>query len=350
MAGALVSLAVGCSSGAPSDATGAQTQPLFGNDKAAFDYFRAKGLSPEQAAGIVGNLDQESGVDPTAVQPGGPGRGIAQWSAGGRWDTDANDNASWYATKEGMSVDSLQLQLDFIWYELTNFSGYGLAELKAATTVTAATVAFETKFEGCGTCDESQRISYAEAVLAAYGSDPVGSGDAGSGATPCTVTTTGESGECITTAACAAMAGYESTPGYCPGAADIQCCTKIPSTATDAGGAKPDGGATTSPGSDAATHGGGVDAGATDGSATGGAADGGASATGAGDDASSDDASGDDASGGGGVRKGGGTSASGGCTTSGAGRSAGFGPVASAMLACAAIASRRGRRGRRAHG
>jgi MYXO-CTERM domain-containing protein len=145
------------------------TPDLFTNDEAAYDYFLGKGLTNFQSAGIVGNLDQESGVDPTAVQQGGPGRGIAQWSVGGRWDTDANDNCLWYATQQGQSSTSLTLQLDFIWYELTTFSGYGLAALKATTNVTDATVAFETDFEGCGTCDQSTRISYAEGVLSAYG-------------------------------------------------------------------------------------------------------------------------------------------------------------------------------------
>lgn len=44
------------------------------------------GLSPGAATGVVGNLVAESDVNPRAVQPGGPGRGIAQWSLGGRWD------------------------------------------------------------------------------------------------------------------------------------------------------------------------------------------------------------------------------------------------------------------------
>src|SRR4051794_15363078 len=52
------------------------------NDKVAFDFFLGKGLTPIQAAGIIGNLDQESGMSPTISQyGGGPGRGIAQWSA-----------------------------------------------------------------------------------------------------------------------------------------------------------------------------------------------------------------------------------------------------------------------------
>jgi MYXO-CTERM domain-containing protein len=205
----------------------------FPNDQPVFDYFVGKGLTPFQAAGIVGNLDQESGVDPTAAQMGGPGRGIAQWSVGGRWDTDANDNAEWYAGTQNQSVDSLQLQLDFIWYELTTFSNYGLASLKATTNVTDATVAFETDFEGCGQCDQSTRVSYAETVLAAFGSGPfdasVPSGDSGVDAgAPCTVTTTGLSGVCIDTSACAALGGHMSTPDYCPGAANIQCCTATP--------------------------------------------------------------------------------------------------------------------------
>lgn len=142
---------------------------LFANDKAMFDYFVGKGLTPFQAAGIVGNLDQESGGNPMASQPGGPGRGIAQWSVGGRWDTDANDNAVWFASKQGQSVWSLQLQLDFIWYELTTFSYFGLAALKATTNVTDATVVFQNKYEGCGTCVQTQRVKYAMDVLAAYG-------------------------------------------------------------------------------------------------------------------------------------------------------------------------------------
>lgn len=149
---------------------------LTANDKVAFDYFLAKGLTPVQAAGIVGNLDQESNMNPGAVQPGGPGRGIAQWSVGGRWNHDAGDNAVAYAASHGKSVSSLGLQLDFIWFELMTFSGYGLAALKKSTTTSAATLAFMTDFEACGTCLSSQRISYAQAALAAYGKDHVDAG------------------------------------------------------------------------------------------------------------------------------------------------------------------------------
>ena len=35
----------------------------------------------------------------------------------------------------------------------------------------------------------------------------------------------GHEGTCIETSACAAKAGHSSTPGYCPGPANIECCT-----------------------------------------------------------------------------------------------------------------------------
>src|SRR5207302_7806200 len=144
----------------------------FANDQPAYDFFVAKGLTNFQSAGIVGNLDQESGVDPHSVQyGGGPGRGIAQWSVGGRWDTSANDNVLAYASQKGESSTSLNLQLEFIWYEL-NSIGYGFAQLKATTNVTDATLAFMDRYEICGTCASAQRIQYAKDVLAAYGAAP----------------------------------------------------------------------------------------------------------------------------------------------------------------------------------
>jgi MYXO-CTERM domain-containing protein len=170
---ALVLLA-GCV-GEPVDesSTEQEATTAFANDKAAFDFFIAKGLTPAQAAGIVGNLDQESGVDPTIAQyGGGPGRGIAQWSTGGRWDTSHNDNVIWYAGTQGESATSLKLQLEFIWYELTNI-GYGYTHLRGTTNVTDATLAFMSDYEICGTCASSQRIAYANNVLAAYGNDAV---------------------------------------------------------------------------------------------------------------------------------------------------------------------------------
>jgi hypothetical protein len=196
-----VGLFSGCSSAASGEADGsdqssASTSALSEDtvttaETTAYDFFVAKGLTAAQSAGIVGNLIQESNVEPGAVEPGGPGRGIAQWSVGGRWDTDSDDNVAWYAKKEGLSTTSLTLQLEFVWYELSTFSSYGLASLKKTTNVTDATVVFQTDFEGCGACDESERIAYAKAVLAALGGSGGTSGGGGSSGTGCYSSTLG---------------------------------------------------------------------------------------------------------------------------------------------------------------
>jgi hypothetical protein len=137
------------------------------NEQAAFNYFVAKGLTAQQSAGVIGNLDQESGMDPTIWQyGGGPGRGIAQWSAGGRWDTDPGDNVAAFAN--GGNVYDLTLQLDFIWFELTSFPGYGLGDLQAAGTIDDAVIAFQDKYEICGACNSTNRINFAYAAYNAY--------------------------------------------------------------------------------------------------------------------------------------------------------------------------------------
>lgn len=135
----------------------------WGNAETAFDFFVGKGLTTRQAAGIVGNLIVESGMDPDIEQiGGGPGRGIAQWSAGGRWDTYDKDNNVWYAGTIDKGYKTLAAQLRFTWYELDSFSYYGLGGLKDATTVAAATTVFMTEFEGCGDCHETRRVDYAK--------------------------------------------------------------------------------------------------------------------------------------------------------------------------------------------
>lgn len=69
------------------------------------------------------------------------------------------------------------------------------------------------------------------------GGGPVDAGAGGGGGSgpqagiDCSVD--GNPGECIEVSACAAMASYSSTPGYCPGPADIECCAPTPDTANN---------------------------------------------------------------------------------------------------------------------
>jgi hypothetical protein len=162
-------LAAGCGGAGGETDLGSSAAALSGNEEAAYKFFVAKGLKNFQAAGIVGNLIQESGVDPSIAQfGGGPGRGIAQWSEGGRWNASHDDNVEWYAAREGQGMDSLTLQLEFIWYELTTF-GYGYSALRDSTTLSEAEFAFQKDYEICGECDQSERVEYAQEVLNAYG-------------------------------------------------------------------------------------------------------------------------------------------------------------------------------------
>ncbi len=161
----LVTLLVGLASGCIDDETEtAEDQAALSpspNDQHAFNFFVGKGLSDIQAAGIIGNLDQESQMNPNAVQPNGVGHGVAQWSEPGRWD-----DLIVYANSIGQSPWSLDVQLAFVWRELPS---YGLTRLRTATDVATATIAFENDYEMCGNCAEASRINYARAALAAYG-------------------------------------------------------------------------------------------------------------------------------------------------------------------------------------
>lgn len=187
----IAALVGACSAGGESASVSSDAlATAFKNDEAAYLYFLGKGLTNVQSAAIVGNLDQESGVDPTISQSGGGvGRGIAQWSTGGRWDTAKGDNLKDFAAGEGKPMTDLGVQLDFIWFELMTFpDDYGLTALKASTNVTDATQVVEDKFEGCvyaqyPECALPNRVKFAMDVLAAYGNDavPGGGGSGGSG-------------------------------------------------------------------------------------------------------------------------------------------------------------------------
>ncbi len=175
---------VGCGGRDGGNGNGGATsqEALNSNEETAYQFFIGKGLTDFQSAAIVGNLMQESSVDPTIAQyGGGPGRGIAQWSVGGRWDTSSEDNVAWYAGQQGQSIYSLDLQLEFIWFELTTY-GYGFDSLKSSTNLSDAEYAFQAYYEICGQCDQSARLQYAQEVL-----DANGGGSSGGGARGCSL-------------------------------------------------------------------------------------------------------------------------------------------------------------------
>lgn len=116
--------------------------PGSDNMQKAFNYFVGKGLTDIRAAAIVGNLmGESSSISPDSKQGGGgAGRGIAQWSSPGRWDT---------LVKFAGSRDPYDLatQLDFMWAELNHQAPAGdytaaLANLNKQDTIEDATAWF----------------------------------------------------------------------------------------------------------------------------------------------------------------------------------------------------------------
>lgn len=111
---------------------------------AAFTYLRDKGLSPDEAAGVVGNLWLEShGVSPKSRQfGGGPGRGIAQWTVYERWQ-----GVVALAGARGVAPETLRVQLDYLWHELHSTHDDALGAVQSAPSVVEATLAFQNEFE-----------------------------------------------------------------------------------------------------------------------------------------------------------------------------------------------------------
>ncbi len=119
----------------------------------AMNFFVTKGLTAVQAAGIVGNLHAESGIlpgrqerQPPSYIAAGPingiGFGIAQWTY-----TSRQGPLVAAAKKANVAVNTLPVQLEYVWTELN--AGYkgALAHLKNTNTVRDATRVILLEFE-----------------------------------------------------------------------------------------------------------------------------------------------------------------------------------------------------------
>ena len=91
------------------------------NPEKIWAFFKSKGYSDAATAAIMGNLFQESGLDPAIHQHnGGPGRGLAQWTVGeGRFTA-----LQQLAASKGKGWEDLDSQLEYIHKELPAQEGY----------------------------------------------------------------------------------------------------------------------------------------------------------------------------------------------------------------------------------
>lgn len=129
----------------------------------AMNYFVDQGYTPEQAAGIVGNLQAESGsnIDPSAFNPAGGGegaRGIAQWR--GPRIRDFRREVG----KDPLDA-SFEEQLDFMMWELNNTESSANESIQGTTTATDAATTFERTYERAGGSGLQRRVNNATTLL-----------------------------------------------------------------------------------------------------------------------------------------------------------------------------------------
>ena len=130
-----------------------------GNAKIALDYFIQQGWSPEQAAGLVANLQAESGqnLNPAAWNPSEQAYGIAQWR--GSRQKDFAD-----AMRKPLKDSSLQDQLEFVQHELNNKEANAGRRLKSAKTAEDAAAIVDQYYERSSGAHRQKRIALAAAL------------------------------------------------------------------------------------------------------------------------------------------------------------------------------------------
>ena len=164
---------------------------LEGNDNAEkiWNFFKSKGLTDEQTAGIMGSLWGESNhFQPDLVEAGnGIGYGIAQWSFGRR------TNLENYAKEKGKPVSDLGVQLNFLWQELEGPENRALNMVKSASTVREATIAWTNGFERPREDLRPGRIKEGEEVGNKMLSQFAGKGSSGRGKASGPITFIGDS-------------------------------------------------------------------------------------------------------------------------------------------------------------
>lgn len=126
-----------------------------------WDYLIGKQLSSQTVAAIMGNIFQESGYNPEAVNPDSGAYGICQW-LGSR-----KDALERFAAGQGKPMSDINVQLDYLWSELTGDESEALRLTNAAGDLETATRVFCEKFERCG-ADEARNENRINAAREAF--------------------------------------------------------------------------------------------------------------------------------------------------------------------------------------
>ena len=138
-----------------------------GNAKTALDFFIQQGWTPEQAAGLVANLQAESGqnLDPNIFGDGGAGYGIAQWHGSRQRDFQR-------IMGKPLKGSSLEDQLKFVQWELTHSEKRAGARLKDAKTAAEAAAIVDQYYERSSGIHRDKRIKLAQNLVPSQLAEP----------------------------------------------------------------------------------------------------------------------------------------------------------------------------------
>ena len=125
------------------------------------NFFVSKGLTPEQASGIAGNLYIESGFNTDILGDGGTSYGVAQWHK------ERKDELFNWAKSKGLNVKDLKTQLQFLWKELNSSENNSLNKLRQTDTPSTAAASFAKNYERPASKDYSERMGAAENIYSA---------------------------------------------------------------------------------------------------------------------------------------------------------------------------------------
>jgi Phage tail lysozyme len=151
------------------------------NRAVAMQFLLGKGLTRAQAAGVVGSLMQESGLNPNAKNPSSGAFGVGQWLGGRKTALLARRDSG-----------TLRGQLEHLWGELQGPESAALDRLRGAHSVADAASAFTWGFERPGQAEANMpnRIAQARAALGLAGDAAASGAASGGGGTTTTTTTT----------------------------------------------------------------------------------------------------------------------------------------------------------------
>ncbi len=128
------------------------TKGEMGTPKQIFDLLVAKGLSPAGAAGILGNMKIESDFRTNALGDSGTSIGLVQWHA------SRKDRLMSWAKENGLDPMSINGQIEYLWWELTNKFSKLTDTLKTISDPYEAAYQFAKQFERPATISRSRML------------------------------------------------------------------------------------------------------------------------------------------------------------------------------------------------